>query len=60
MGFARKRESHDASVIDNDNDNGQGAEKIETGLALTIRETRIDCYFVRLVLNKKKVAGTIF
>jgi len=59
MGLARKRESHDAGVINNDNDNGQRPEKIEPGLALTIRETRIDCYFVRLVLNKKKVAGTI-
>lgn len=42
MGFARQRKSHDAGVINNDDDNGQRPEKIETGLAFTIGETRID------------------
>jgi len=42
MGLAWKRKSHDAGVINNDDDNGQRPEKIEAGLALTIGETRID------------------
>ena len=60
MGLARKRESHDAGVINNYNDDGERPEKIEAGLAFTIRETRIDCYFGRLLLNNDNLAGTGF
>jgi hypothetical protein len=42
MNLARQRESHDAGVINNDDDDGQGAEKIEARLTFTIAETRID------------------
>lgn len=42
MDLARKRKSHDAGVINSDDDNGQGPEKIETRLAFATGETRID------------------
>ena len=35
-------ETEERGVIDRDHDDGQGAKKIETGLAFTIGETRID------------------
>ena len=35
-------EAKERGVIDRDQDDGEGAKKIETGLSLTIRETRID------------------
>jgi hypothetical protein len=47
-------------VINNYNDDGERPEKIEAGLAFTIRETRIDCYFGRLLLNNDNLAGTSF
>jgi hypothetical protein len=37
-----KRKSHDAGVVNRDEDDGERAEKIEAGFALTICETRID------------------
>jgi hypothetical protein len=42
MDLARERETHDAGVIDDNNDDGERAEKIETGLALAVLEARID------------------
>ena len=37
-----KREAHDAGVVKNDNDDGERAEQIETGLALAVLKARID------------------
>ena len=42
MDAAGHRETHDAGVINDHDDDGEGAEKIETGLTLAILETRID------------------
>jgi hypothetical protein len=42
MNTAGEREAHDAGVINRDDENGESAEEIETGLAFTIREARID------------------
>ena len=42
MDVAGKRETHDTGVVNDDNDDGEGAEKIETGLARAIREARIN------------------
>lgn len=39
---AGKREAHDAGVVDKNNDDGESAEEIETGLALAILKARID------------------
>jgi hypothetical protein len=39
---AGERETHYARVIDDDDDDRQGAEKIEARLALAIREARVD------------------
>ena len=36
------RKAHDAGVIDDDHDNGQGPEKVETWLAFAIFKTRIN------------------
>jgi hypothetical protein len=44
-------------VIDRDHDDGQSAEKIEAGLAFTIGETRVDCYFGSRVVNGEKLSA---
>jgi hypothetical protein len=57
---AGRLETEEGGVIDRDDDDGESAEKIETRLAFTIGETRIDCYFPRLLLNDEKLAGKSF
>jgi len=47
MDATRQRETHDASVINDDDDDCQRAEKIETGLALAALETRVDVTLLR-------------
>jgi hypothetical protein len=42
MDAARQREAHDSGVVDDDNDDREGAEKIETRLALAIGKARVD------------------
>ena len=54
---AGRFETEKRGVIDRDDDDGKRAKKIETGRALTIGETRVNCYFRYLVLNNEKLAG---
>jgi hypothetical protein len=42
MHVAGQREAHDARVIKDDDDDRESAEKIETGLALTVCEARVN------------------
>jgi hypothetical protein len=42
MHLAGQREAHDAGVVNDDDDNREGAEKIETRLTRARREARID------------------
>jgi hypothetical protein len=49
-------ETEERGVIDGDDDDGKGAEKIKARLAFTTRETRINCYYRRLLLNNEKLA----
>ncbi len=51
---ARQFESEEGGVINDHHDDGEGAEKIETGLALAIGKARID-YRVRHESTKEKV-----
>jgi len=48
---AGRFESKKRGVIDRDDDDGDRTKKIETRLALTIRETRIDGYFGSRLVN---------
>ena len=43
MHAAGRRKAHDASVINDDNDDGEGAQQIEAGLAFAILKAWIDC-----------------
>jgi hypothetical protein len=45
MPAIRQREPENAGVVNNDNDDGERAEEIETGLAFAISKARIDCGF---------------
>jgi hypothetical protein len=56
MDPAGKRKSHDAGVVKRDNDDCERAEKIEAGLAFTIRETRIDGYESFRLTNRERLA----
>jgi hypothetical protein len=56
MNVAGQGEPHDAGVVDDDNDNGEGAEKVETGLALAIREARINCSLAHRFMDARNVA----
>ncbi|MFN2621846.1 MAG: hypothetical protein ABR611_03285 [Chthoniobacterales bacterium] len=38
-------------MIDRDYDDGQGTKEIESGLAFTTGEARIDCYFGSWLVN---------
>ena len=42
MHATRHRKAHDAGVINDDSDDGQGAKKIEAGLAFAILKARIN------------------
>jgi hypothetical protein len=42
MHVAGQREAHDARVIKDDDDDRESAEKIETGLAFTVCEARVN------------------
>jgi hypothetical protein len=53
---AGKRKSHDPGVVKRDDKNGERAEKIEAGLAFTIRETRIDGYCGFRFINSQRLA----
>jgi hypothetical protein len=57
---ARRLEAEERGVIDGNRDDGERAKKIETRLALSTRETRIDCYCRRFLLNNEKLAGSSF
>jgi hypothetical protein len=59
MGAARKREAHDAGVVDNYNDDRDGAEKIEARLALAVGKARVNLSSrfvnsVSLAANRRK------
>jgi len=45
MDLSGQREAHDPGVVNDDDEDRQGAEKIETRLALALREARIDRNF---------------
>ncbi len=42
MNAAGQGEAENAGVVNNDHDNGERAEEIEPGLALTIRKTGVE------------------
>lgn len=42
MDVVGEREAHDARVVDDDNNDGERAEKIDPGLPLAVLEARID------------------
>jgi hypothetical protein len=44
-------------VVNDDDDDGEGAEKIEPRLALAISKARIDCSFVRGPVDAWRVAN---
>jgi hypothetical protein len=51
MGSTRKWKSHHPCVENNHKNNGERAEKVETGLAFTIGKTRVDCRFPHKILE---------
>jgi hypothetical protein len=55
---ARQRETHNAGVVNEDYDNGEGAQKIETSLPLAILKTWVDCdgdaVFSRRLMNARR------
>jgi hypothetical protein len=59
MDATRQRKTHDAGVINDDDDDCQRPEEIETGLPLSILEPRIDinlkrsCRFARHTKKRK-------
>jgi hypothetical protein len=63
MVVAWQRESHDAGVINHDDDDGQRPKKIEARLAFTVGEPRIDFepewrgYVGSWLLNSEKLSG---
>jgi hypothetical protein len=44
-------------VVNDDDDDGQSAEKIEPRLALAVSKARIDCRFVRWLVDAWTVAN---
>jgi hypothetical protein len=57
MHLSGKREAHDAGVVDDDDDDRESAEKIETRLALAVREARVDGFVCRLPVDTRTVAN---
>ena len=53
---AGKRKSHDAGVVNRDDDDGDGAEEIEPRLAFTIGETRVNGRIGRWLVDGLKLA----
>jgi len=45
MQAMRKREPENAGVVNDDQDDREGAEKIETRLSLAVGKARVDCGF---------------
>jgi hypothetical protein len=58
MTTARQFETENAGVIKDDDDNGERAEKIETGLAFAISKARIDCGLTHGFINVRSVADS--
>jgi hypothetical protein len=60
MDPAGQRKAHDAGVINDNHDDGEGAEKVEAGLALAISKPRINSErklrfsFGRWLMNARK------
>jgi RNA polymerase sigma factor (sigma-70 family) len=56
MPLARQRETENAAVVNDDNDDGEGTEKVETGLAFAILKARIDCGLTHGFIDTRNVA----
>jgi hypothetical protein len=56
VSIAGKREPHNAGVEDDHNDDGERAEKIETGLAFAVLKARIDYGLIHSFIDARNVA----